>query len=130
MSHLSRLGKGKDRPKVRRPDRTETVGPAKWAGPVSVQVRYGPFYCFGLGPKNSLLSISLLNPHSRCPSSDIPFWHLLNPHSCTFPQEEGEIQSHLGLSSELFFLSASRLIFRSVLYFKIFFVSVYFFIPL
>ena len=36
------VGKGKDRPNVGRPDRTETVGPTKWARLVSVQFRSGP----------------------------------------------------------------------------------------
>ena len=45
------LGKSKDRPKVGRPDRTETVGPRKWTGPVSVQILSGLRQAFGLGPK-------------------------------------------------------------------------------
>ena len=36
-------GKAKVRPKVGRPDQTETVGPTKWARPVSVQLRSGLF---------------------------------------------------------------------------------------
>ena len=48
------VGKSKDRPKVGRPDRIETVGPTKWAGPVSVQLRSGPLQAFGLGPKGEI----------------------------------------------------------------------------
>ena len=52
---LLSLGKSKDRPKVGRPDRTETVGPRKWTVPVSVQIRSGPLQAFGLGPKGEMI---------------------------------------------------------------------------
>ena len=48
------LGKSKDHPKVGRLDRTETVGPRKWIGPVSVQIRSGLRQAFGLGPKGKI----------------------------------------------------------------------------
>ena len=35
-------------------DRTETVGPKKWVGPVSVQLQSGPRQAFGLGPKGEI----------------------------------------------------------------------------
>ena len=42
FSCVVHIGKGKDRPNVGQPDRTETVGPTKWARSVSVQFRSGP----------------------------------------------------------------------------------------
>ena len=48
------IGKSKDRPKVGRPDRTETAGPRKFVGPVSVQIRSGLLQAFSLGPKGEI----------------------------------------------------------------------------
>ena len=70
---LIRVGKSKDRPKVGRLDRTETVGPRKWTGPVSVQIRSGLGQAFGLGPKAKIRksknpTIRFQNPKSENPS--------------------------------------------------------------
>ena len=64
------LGKSKDRPKVGRPDRTETVGPRKWTGPVSVQIRSGLGQAFGLGPKAKIRKSE--NPSFRVSSFENP----------------------------------------------------------
>ena len=59
--------KAKDQPTVGQPDQIETVGPKKWAGPVSVQLWFGPHSLFGLGPKRESVYSSL----SLFPSPDI-----------------------------------------------------------
>ena len=127
---LRQVAKGKDRPNVGRPDPTEIVGPTKWVGHVSVQFWSGPYECFALEPNQSLLSPQFSFPHLTSHSG---LSSILIPAPILYPsgllcvparQEEGKIPPHLGLSSELFFHSASRLIFWYVFQFKIFFVSV------
>ena len=83
----------------------------KMEGPV--QFLSGPFQYFGLGPNKSLLSPQFSFPLSA-PTSVIPPSGLSSI----------LIRAHLCLSSKLFFLSTSRLIFRYVFHFRNFFVSV------
>ena len=102
------VGKSKDRPKVGRPDRTEIVGPKKWAGPVSVQLRSGPRQAFGLGPKGEICP-SLLPSTSAWKNPMILFGycrHTLNPHSKSL---QASSKSKFRWRTAMFFIKGSAL---------------------